>query len=868
MKRLFICLVLLIDFLYANADHITGGEMFYTLAGVSNGQYRYNITIKLFMDCFSPRQFSDPAVMGIFSRTTNARVTDVSVPLSGTEVLNLGNAGPCITDPPPVCYRVGYYEFSVTLPASPDGYIVTAMVNYRINGISNLVGGYGNIGATYIGEIPGTSALASAPANNSARFTGSDLVVVCSGNSMSYSFAADDPDGDELRYSFCDAYQTSGGGGGGNGGSPGPPPYFSVPYGGEFSGSSPLGSQVRINSKTGMITGIAPSSGIYVVTVCVSEIRQGVVIATQRKDLQIKITSCSIAAATLPPAYMLCRNNTTIQLANLSSSPLIRTQNWEILAPSGTPLFRSVNPTASYTFPDTGAYTIKLVINRGDQCADSSFVPAYVYPGFLPAFDVTGICVNKPTRFHNKSSTVYGRIDSWLWDFGEPGPMDGSELSDPEYTYTSIGGRRVLLTVRNINGCIDTALRLVNIVDKPPISLAFRDTLICVPDAVQLKASGSGNFSWTPNSFISGATGPSPVVNPPLTTKYYVDLEDNGCRNKDSVIVRVVDHVTLDLMQDTTICRGDTIRLHLQSDGLRYSWTPAPQVLDPASPNPLAVSPADTRYTVTASIGSCAASKPVFVQTVPYPFANAGPDQLICFNSTTRLHGITDGSSLLWSPGATLDNPRIADPIASPRSSTAYILSAFDTKGCPKPGLDTVLITVLPDIIPFAGNDTSVIVDQPLQLRATGGTKYVWIPGAGLSATDIPNPIARYSLPSPGIRYKVLVYDEAGCVDSVYLLVKVFKTKPSIFVPNAFTPNGDGKNDVFRFIAAGMQRIDFFRVYNRWGQLVFSTQTSNPGWDGTVGGKAQPSGVYVWMVKGIDYTGAVYFDRGTTILVR
>src|SRR5205085_6366096 len=124
--------------------------------------------------------------------------------LSSSEVIQISNTDPCITDPPRVCYVVGYYNFNVNLPASTNGYILSSQVNYRIQGISNLQSFYSNIGATYTAEIPGSPAAK----NNSAQFTGSDLVVVCSNNRFSYSFAATDPDGDQLRYSFCDAYRS------------------------------------------------------------------------------------------------------------------------------------------------------------------------------------------------------------------------------------------------------------------------------------------------------------------------------------------------------------------------------------------------------------------------------------------------------------------------------------------------------------------------------------------------------------------------------------------------------------------------------------------------------------------------------------
>jgi len=206
--------------------------------------------------------------------------------------------------------------------------------------------------------------------------------------------------------------------------------------------------------------------------------------------------------------------------------------------------------------------------------------------------------------------------------------------------------------------------------------------------------------------------------------------------------------------------------------------------------------------------------------------------------------------------------------VASPKTTTAYVLSAYDNKGCPKPGYDTVVVKVLPEVKPFAGRDTAVVVDQLLQLQAGGGKTYKWIPATNLSNSAIANPTAIYATPSTGIIYKVLVFNEASCVDSAYIKVKVFQTLPTVFVPNAFTPNSDGKNDLLRPIAVGIAHIDYFEIFNRWGQLVFRTSANEHGWDGTIGGKIQPTGTYVWMVKAVDYTGAQYMQRGTIVLIR
>jgi gliding motility-associated-like protein len=867
MKRPVIGCLLIFMLFTARADHITGGEMHYTFMGINNGLYTYQITAKLFMDCYSNRRLPNPAFFGIFNKGTGAHIMDMSIPMVRQDRLLLSNPSPCITNPPNVCYDIGLYDFTVNLPAVSEGYVIAIQVVYRIQGISNLSPGYGNIGATYTGEIPGTSALASGPQNHSARFTGDDMVVICANNSFSYSFAAEDKDKDQLRYSFTNAY-IGGSGGGGTNFPPAPPPYSSVPYGSNYGAGGPLGGNVKINSSTGLITGIAPGDGVYVVTVQVEEIRNGVVIATQRKDLQIRITACTIASASMPPEYMLCKSSQTIALSNLSTSPLITSTTWELYDNKGISIFSSNSANTTYTFPDTGTYTVKLVINRNQQCSDSSVTTAYVYPGFVPDFTVNGICFKKPTLFFDASATRYGQVNSWDWIFGDGTGNDRSALPSPAYTYQSMGLKNVQLVATNTKGCRDTVFKNISIVDKPPLSLAFRDTLICIPDAVQLKAIGNGVFSWTPGVAMTNGNTATPTVNPVTTTTYSVHLNDNGCLNHDSVRIRVVDHVTLQAMNDTTICQSDTIRLHLQSDALKYAWTPASQALNPAAANPQVVTWFNTNYEVTASIGSCTATDRVMVTTVPYPVADAGADTTICFATVAQLKGSTEAITFAWLSNATLSNLKILNPIATPKIPTAYVLSAYDDKGCPKPGYDTVIVNVLPDINAYAGRDTAVITGQLLQLQASGGVKYEWVPATSLSNTHIANPVAIYNTPSTGIPYKVMVYNEAGCADSAYIKVKVFQTLPSVFVPNGFTPNRDGRNDLLRPIAVGMARIDYFQIYNRWGQLVFSTSANEHGWDGTIAGKLQPSGTYVWVVKAVDYLGSPYTQRGTLVLVR
>jgi gliding motility-associated-like protein len=189
--------------------------------------------------------------------------------------------------------------------------------------------------------------------------------------------------------------------------------------------------------------------------------------------------------------------------------------------------------------------------------------------------------------------------------------------------------------------------------------------------------------------------------------------------------------------------------------------------------------------------------------------------------------------------------------------------------GCTDSASQPVLVIAPPKV--SAGNDTSVVVSQPLQLRAVSDPAdqiiYSWSPAAWLSDPGIANPVATLPVIMEFIRYTVSATDTAGCFDTASIAVKIFKTAPSIFVPNAFTPGG-ATNNIFRPIPVGITSLSYFRIYDRWGHLMYSTSKIGDGWDGRADGQPQDSGGYVWMVRGITYTGDTITKKGTMVLLR
>ncbi len=885
MKKLLIILICLLSAPAVFAAHIYGGEMIYEYLGpgTAANTYKYRITLKLFRqkptDPTGVAELPGNVWIGVFDYGTKqhypASQTHYNVPrTSGPTDIQL-NKGPCVSGDVSGAYEYGEYSFTVDLPVNAQGYIASWQTCCRVSNPlpSNIfqTTGTGGTGVTYTTRISGTNQLDTAK-NSSPQFVTS-LDLVCHNSPFTWNFSAYDPDGDSLVYSFTPAYnrttavdanptiptQPS---------SSGNPDFPYVTYINGYTAGQPLGTQAYIDPKTGIIQGISPAVGRYVVAVYVREYRKGVFIGEHRKDVILRVQDCQATQALLNPEYITCDGFSYSFRNQAPPNPEVKTWFWDFgVSTMTTDTSNLENPT--FTFPDTGIYKVTFIINRGLACSDTAVTFMKVYPGFFPGFTFSGICVNKPTQFTDATTTAYGGVNSWRWNFGDGTTQaDTSRLQNPTWTYTQTGPKTVQLIVSNSKGCIDTIPLTVNIMDKPPLTMAFKDTLICFSDTVRLRAFGEGSFSWSPTANMSNPNVSDPIVNPSATTTYKVVLNQNGCLNEDTVRVNVVGFVSLQAMPDTTICLTDTVTLRANTNGLSYLWSPSADMNDPTLLNPRVKPPGTTDYQITSFIGSCSTTDQVRVTTIPYPGADAGQDTVICFDSPVQLRGNIVGTDFTWSPTNTLTNFNTLTPIARPRVTTRYVLTVTDNLGCPKPGRDTILVTVLPRIRPFAGNDTMVIAGQPLQFRAVGGVKYQWIPATSLTNDTIANPIGNYDGSFDSIRYKVLVYNEAGCVDSAYITVKVFRTDPRIFVPTAFTPNGDGLNDIARPIAVGMEKIEYFRIFNRWGQLVYQTTINGQGWDGRINGKPQGTEVFVWLVKARDYLGNVFFAKGTVTLIR
>jgi gliding motility-associated-like protein len=863
-KALFIFFVFLFSIDGAYADHIAGGEVSYTFLGNAStpNAGRYRITLKLYRDCDSDGAPLDPTVaITIYPTGSGIFYVNRAVSLKSSDIISLQNPDPCIGNPPRICYEIGSYFFDVTLPYTQKGYVVAFQRCCRIKGIFNMINS-GETGVTYVAYIPGTQLGPSAPKNNTPKFKTTDTSVICANNYFQYDFGAKDDDGDELEYVFEAAYS------GLSQDNPAdtiaqPPAYDPVRYNFGFSAQLPLGPNVSIDPNTGMISGIAPVAGIYVVTVGVLEKRDGIVINRHRKDLHLKVANCVLATSALKPDYINC-DGLSLDFKSLTTSPLVKTYDWDFGVLAATDDVSTL-PSPSFTYDSPGSYQVRLITNKNEQCTDTVYTVAKVYPGFTRGFKVFETCKGIPYVFTDTSIATFGVVDGWRWNFGDPAKSDDTAITSiASYIYSENQVYDVSLIVSTSVGCSDTISTQINVSDKPILNIT-NDTLICAVDTLQLNSTGTGTFSWTPDYMISAQSASSPLVSPDIPTTYYVTLtQAPGCVNSDSVFVNVKSFVSLDAGSDTTICLGDSILLSPVTDGLTFSWSPAATVSDPFIKNPWVKPTESVRYALFSTIGKCQANDGFVVDVAPYPDAMVSNDTSICIEGIAQLDAF-GGVQYFWYPGNTLDDQTLKNPIARPYQTTNYVVAVYGDAACPKPAYDTVVVTVIPPVTAFAGNDTVAVIGQPLQLLASGALNYSWQPTAFLSSPVIANPIARLN---DDITYVVRVSTIEGCFAFDTVRVKIYKTPPEIFIPTAFTPNDDGLNDRLKPIPVGIASLVYFKVYNRFGELVFSTTEIGKGWDGVYKGRDQGNESFVWQAKGIDYLGNEVVRKGQTTLIR
>ena len=877
MKKWFLILLVSVCFSTAHASHISGGEMYYTYLGKSptnTNKLRYAITLLLFKDTTvtgpTVATLSSNYNISVYRGDNNTLVGNYVMSRKSYDFMKLSTYDKCLSSFPRVEFAVSAYEVVVDLDPNASGYFASHSQCCRVSGVLNM--NSNSVGISYWVKIPGSDSNPFAPDNSSATFLKKDTILVCVSSPLQLDFSAVDPDKDSLVYSFAPGYIGAG---------PPPnqlpiqsdtPPFATVSYFGGFSFNRPFGNtSTQINAKTGLVTGIAPAiTGIYLLAVRVEEYRKGVKISEHQKEFQVKVENCSITAAEVKPQYISC-DGFTLKFENESTSPSVAGYLWNFGDGKSSP-----SPTPTHTYADTGTYVLKLVVTSTGGCQDSATSIVKVYPTFKTDFSITGTCLLNNYAFKDLTSSKYGIVNSWRWSFGDTGSTaDSATTKDAVWKYNTAQKSTVTLISTNNKGCIDTLTKQIDILDKPRIDLPFKDTLICSNDTLPLKAviSNTTTINWVPNNNanklrIVGASTANPTVYPNDSTKYYVTVKDNGCTATDSVMVNVLQFIKVDLKTDSTVCRGDSFALAPTSFALSYLWRSSNGEVVDAVKNPIVKPVSNTRYFVMANLGKCQDKDSILIKVIATPEVNATLDTTICFGTTLPLQATISASKFTWSPINSLTGFNTLQPIAKPIGSTTYVIAVSDTLGCPKIVTDTIRVTVVPRIIPNAGIDTIAVIGRPMQLGASGGLSYLWTPSTFLNDPQIANPVFTGTAGTDSVVYTVRVFTQAGCYAEDNVTVTVFNGIANIWVPSGFTPNKDGKNDILRPITKGIKQLIQFNVFNRWGQLIYTTNRMGEGWDGTYKGEFQPSGAYVYEAVGIDYADKKVYTKGTSVIIR
>jgi PKD repeat protein len=473
-------------------------------------------------------------------------------------------------------------------------------------------------------------------------------------------------------------------------------------------------------------------------------------------------------------------------------------------------------------------YYVRTAFGDNPGCSSVDSVTVKVYPNPAVNFTMPKICLNDAVGQFNDSSYT-GDAETlpftYSWNFGDPnalppGNPNYSSLQNPIHRYSAAANYNMSLTVTNSEGCVDSASKIFTVNGDNPVAVfqVLSPTQLCSNSPVEIENLSTVNFGSVVavQIFWGDTAGVSYTDSMPYSGKVYTHNYPNP-----------VSSSTIAYMIQVIAASGLTCQ---NATDQRIALNPSPHVEFAAIP---ALCEVDTATDIMEA------------------------------TELTGLEGTGFYSGRGITPGGVL-NPVRAGPGTG---SLLYVYTASD--GCSDSAYQTVFIQSPPTV--RAGDDTVVVIGQPLQLNAWSSDgsadTFLWTPPEGLNNPGIADPIAVLGSGIDSIRYMVTATDSVGCVGESSLRVTVFSTLPDLLVPNAFTP-GRASNSVFRPVPVGISRLDYFRVYNRLGELVYSTSQMGEGWDGRVSGVVQGSGTYVWVAEALTYAGVKIVKNGFVILVR
>lgn len=535
----------------------------------------------------------------------------------------------------------------------------------------------------------------------------------------------------------------------------------------------------------------------------------------------------------------ICSGNTITLTANGAS-----TYTWApgagLNGTSGSPV--TANPQS------TAVYSVFGQSNGCNSATQNSTVTVFPNPQVNITPATPTICAGGQIGL-----TAGGGATSYNWapSNGLSGTSGANVTANPMTTqeYTVIG---------TMNTCTNSAVVTVSVIPQPSLIFSHTSNTICAGYSTNITVTGAGNYSWSPSAGLTTTVGGFVIANPAQTTVYSVTGYNGACIASGSIGIYVIPQPSLQISAGTQfLCQGSTTQL-LATGAQNYAWSPSTG-LSQTSGSLVTASPlVSTDYTIIASnsLGTvtCSEQQSYSLVVTPIAAANVPSDITICKG---QAKGITasGGNTYSWSPSTGLNLTNGPTVVASPTASTVYSVHSSYNGYCGSTGTVMVHVNPLPTV--YAGRDTIFNLDDYKFISATGTGTLTWIEGDQIWCRVCPE---TQLMTNRTNCYTIMAENEFGCKAYDDVCVSI-TTDFGVYIPNIITPNGDGLNDVFYVYGYSITDVKM-AIFNRWGQLLFSSESQTEGWPGTFKGSECEIGVYVYKIsyKGLD--GKIYHRTG------
>lgn len=488
------------------------------------------------------------------------------------------------------------------------------------------------------------------------------------------------------------------------------------------------------------------------------------------------------------------------------------------------------NPRHRYT--GTGTFRVMLVARNNGHCNPTDTAYLDVVVTTLPEIttqQVDSVCRGEPVQLYAEGGENY----TWLPQSGLP--SDQQNLQTPIVSPPAT----TVYTVLSSNDCgTDTATLLVPVIDFSA-TIITNGSEICLGENIILSASPAETYNWQPENLTDTPHQATASFRP--EDSFYVYLSatnERNCIATDSLFVRVIPVPVARAGLDTTICYGSNVRLS-GIGGSDDTWYIEGNA-SPFSTNTVIVAPEETTSYVLVSENRCGTDRDTVRIDVSRVYGSAGPGGVFCAYTPLRVYS-AGGSRYRWIPSRDFSDPASPSPLLSPRPDVQYSVVVRNELGC-----ETTVelpVSTYPVSRIAAGKDQIIRFDETAELQASGDPGiYAWTPPEGLTCTTCLSTLAKADTTT---LYTITLTDEYGCVYTDDMLVIV---EGALYLPNAFTPNGDGMNDIF--VPASVDVVDFrMEIYDRWGELLFISEDARQGWNGKVNGTVAQNDVYIFRVS-------------------